>query len=404
LAAYLQLTGITSGFLFPNHSTLASLLLKDPITEINEEHRVKYAAYNDTFVKLCKRLIVRKDKFGTHTCRKTGYMEAGWGGGEEMDLMAAARHRSASSALLYKQDSATLYHIAKLNNPEMICYKWKPIYIKQYQLSRSANANGIDGRTPMQKLQRFTSKECGIAKTHPNYSVLHVIQTVLAFRKRATPMSELQQIFSDLGLGDEAKAKIIRSVEAYAMSYREENATIQCVFIVYICLHKVVPVASTGVVLPTLAIQSIVTAANGSTDQPPTLPSPLIQHQPIIAPLIANPLNPFSFSTIQEPKKKRGGSNDLVERMNVKKVKGEHKLELLIRLKESLPQDLNELTENARSFVQSSLNPVMLCYTSHYSSDKNLFMAKWLDDKQDLKHAAFKKRCCSGGAVCGLNV
>ena len=43
--------------------------------------------------------------WGTHSCRKTGYLFAIWGGGNMQDIMSCARHKKQETALKYAQDS-----------------------------------------------------------------------------------------------------------------------------------------------------------------------------------------------------------------------------------------------------------------------------------------------------------
>lgn len=49
-------------------------------------------SYRDKFQDKCNTLFKRKGKWGTHTCRKTAYLLAVWGGGTFQTIMRSARH------------------------------------------------------------------------------------------------------------------------------------------------------------------------------------------------------------------------------------------------------------------------------------------------------------------------
>ena len=55
----------------------------------------------------------RSGPFGTHFLRKTAWLLAVWGGGQDVDIMEASRHKTLKQAKIYKQDAGTLLQIAR---------------------------------------------------------------------------------------------------------------------------------------------------------------------------------------------------------------------------------------------------------------------------------------------------
>jgi hypothetical protein len=100
-----------------------------------------------------------------------------------------------------------------------------------------------------------------------------------------------------------------------------------------------------------------------------------------------------------EGSKKRGGSNDLEGvrgRKSLKKQVGTRaKLLLCIEISE---KDRTDLTESARSWTISTLNPIMACFKNHFDGNIDAFCVKW----PNLQHSGFKKNCCRGVLNCGV--
>ena len=89
----------------------------------------------------------------------------------------------------------------------------------------------------------------------------------------------------------------------------------------------------------------------------------------------------------------RGGDCNLALRFEVKNKKGMEKLQLLLRIEEQIPQDLETLTSGARAFYFSSLTPVLSCLRCHFNGDGDSFIAKWHLQKGI---SNFRKKCCAG--------
>jgi hypothetical protein len=146
LLAYLYLSKIKSGYVFANHQTLKSLQ-EDTLPDscVTKELRMTYDTFYTSFKLLCISLFAKSRvgaKWGTHSLRKTAYLLGVWGGGCDMDLMAAARHVTMSNAELYRRSAKTLLEYARLNNAHMKESVWKPIYSHDNQLAASINLMG----------------------------------------------------------------------------------------------------------------------------------------------------------------------------------------------------------------------------------------------------------------------
>lgn len=59
------------------------------------------------------RISGRNGPFGTHYLRKTAWLLAVWGNGQDVDMMAASRHKTLKQASRYKQDAGTMLQIAR---------------------------------------------------------------------------------------------------------------------------------------------------------------------------------------------------------------------------------------------------------------------------------------------------
>jgi hypothetical protein len=95
-------------------------------------------------------------------------------------------------------------------------------------------------------------------------------------------------------------------------------------------------------------------------------------------------------SQIQIPKKKRGGDDDLLGRLEVKKKKTAiEKLETILQLGDGLKQT-GEYTENARNFINKTILPVQNCFKNHHNSDKSSFLAKW---GKQFPYSRFREKC-----------
>ena len=106
--------------------------------------------------------------------------------------------------------------------------------------------------------------------------------------------------------------------------------------------------------------------------------------------------NAAAISTPQN--KKRRGINDFEGRHGIKKCKTtKEKIELCVELSK---HDKADLTESARVWIISTLDPMIGCLKNHCNNNVDQFTQKW----DRMSHSTFKKKCCRGiGAECGLS-
>jgi hypothetical protein len=90
---------------------------------------------------------------------------------------------------------------------------------------------------------------------------------------------------------------------------------------------------------------------------------------------------------------KRGGDNDLASRFEVKKNNGIDILVLLEDIQKQVPDNMELLTNGARTWFISCVKPVLGCLKYHFNDDKTAFMVKYHLKKGISR---FKKTCCAG--------
>ncbi|KAI3655213.1 hypothetical protein MP638_001555, partial [Amoeboaphelidium occidentale] len=101
LLAWLFLTGIRSGYLFPSYKSLINL--RQNVYNVPE--KISNATYMDRYKHFAGKHITREAKIGTHSNRKTYYFEGIFSKAEQTALTAGARHKSLVNAGKYRQDS-----------------------------------------------------------------------------------------------------------------------------------------------------------------------------------------------------------------------------------------------------------------------------------------------------------
>jgi hypothetical protein len=165
LLVMVYILGSRTGFLFPS-STEVTRLLGNP----NDSHcsqPMGYQTYESLLCDWCTRILSRAGPWGTHLARKTFYLFAIWGGGSDDLVRENARHKSETSAMLYRQDASNflffkknfllgfLLELAKNNNHDMQKIStWKPVLSQNLQLARSLNYTGPTRFLPLPDLAR----------------------------------------------------------------------------------------------------------------------------------------------------------------------------------------------------------------------------------------------------------
>ena len=123
-------------YLFPSETDILNSTLQPDM--------IPYAEYQSHYKEIIHKVIgnMHPGPFGSHSNRKTAYLMAVWGGGEESDIMKSAHHSSLNNAMMYKRDAMYLLKVSQHNGlkPETIVPEWKLIYCEDVQLVHSKHS------------------------------------------------------------------------------------------------------------------------------------------------------------------------------------------------------------------------------------------------------------------------
>ena len=170
ILAWIGMSGIKSGAIFPSVEFLTNNIIgnkdfnghvpKDK-NDLSKDSSISYITYLNFVKSVCNKVIERKRKWGAHVGRKTGYLFGVWGGGADIDLMNAARHKSLKNAAKYKKDASLLLELAKANDAEMVnrTPKWKSLYSDASQLAVPINAINRPNYKPIHELASIFLQE-----------------------------------------------------------------------------------------------------------------------------------------------------------------------------------------------------------------------------------------------------
>ena len=202
LLAYLHITGIKKGFLFPG----------------NEKGHISYDKFQCDFQNVCEMLVERRGPFGTHTNRKTAYLFAVWGGGCDSEIMLAARHKTVSNAIKYKKDAQYLLHLAVSNDVNFgsIVSKWRSIFVADVQMGRKVNTRGRHNFTDLHTIAtRFVRKICKF----DGRGVLETVKAIMEFQKPLSSMDEIIALCKD-HLPNEILTLLVSKIQRYTVESR----------------------------------------------------------------------------------------------------------------------------------------------------------------------------------------
>ncbi|KAF0712480.1 hypothetical protein As57867_004805, partial [Aphanomyces stellatus] len=182
--------------------------------------------YHTRFKSVCEKLIDRDGPFGTHSCRKTAYLFAVWGGGSDGDMMLSARHKQLGQAMKYKRDAAFLLNVAISNNKNLasVVTPWKSIFCADAQMGRSINSNGSRGFKPLYELAfNFIHKLCACPL---DAGILRMITDVLNFNK-PTSTKESIDILCKKYFPPEVLSRVMDLMSTYAfeLTYLQSQTT-----------------------------------------------------------------------------------------------------------------------------------------------------------------------------------
>jgi hypothetical protein len=143
LLAWVRLSSIRDGFLFPSYIFLMGNIIKNWSSfDGNVTQEIPYHDVLATWKNLCWKLLERDGRWGAHSGQKTSYLFGVWGGAQDSELMTCAWHKTLIHAMTYKKDSKFLLSIAKQNSDDLIQMtpQWKSCFCDQHQLAMAFNA------------------------------------------------------------------------------------------------------------------------------------------------------------------------------------------------------------------------------------------------------------------------
>lgn len=130
LLAWIRYANYTSGPLFTKSKNSV-----EPIRYSTFRSRAQKVALDVTKVRDVETETERKRRFGTHYLRKTAWLIGVWGGGSDVDLAAASRHRTLAQAPRYKMDASAMREVAiNVGDPMALSApRWRAIYVRSLQ-------------------------------------------------------------------------------------------------------------------------------------------------------------------------------------------------------------------------------------------------------------------------------
>ncbi|TPX74577.1 hypothetical protein CcCBS67573_g04170 [Chytriomyces confervae] len=209
LLAWIFLSGISSGYLFPSKHELERILearKTNPGSHIHCKEGISYESVLSQIKSTCRTCIPNRDgPFGTHCMRKTGYLLAYWGGGEDSDVFKCARHRTPAMGANYKRDALGLMAVANARNGnegEIVAPKFKPIFVQDIQLTRSVNRTHDLGiptdKSVYSVAYKFITQDCKVSSDNPLITPIYISNAISNASRTRTVRQELDQILSSL--------------------------------------------------------------------------------------------------------------------------------------------------------------------------------------------------------------
>jgi hypothetical protein len=208
---------------------------------------------------------------------------------------------------------------------------------------------------------------CLVKRQHPGFSVKHVVTEALKFRKPASSKEQILQI-CEAHLDASVAQELMSHIEKYALGCRYKSPAD--------------PELSATVAAQEPAIES--PAASGEDKH---------QVDNILKDVGNCDLLAGAPELASVKRTGRGGSNDLVGRRELKKMKSmPDRLAAMLEIEKEVPESHSELTEGARNFVLTVMGPVLSCLRNHYEMKQDEFLAHW----GAFSVSTFRKKCCTG--------
>ena len=182
LLAYLYVIGWKGGNLFPSFAELANPPA-DGVYKTHLDENELYKSLNEIYQNVLK----RKEKLGSHTGRKTGYLFACMQGCKDVSsIMAAADHECPKVALRYLRDAEALKEISFcFNDPKQQVGIWRTPHSAGGENAVISVAEGARHQRPLPELVvGFIELRVGIPPNHTRrFEPQYVYDQVLQWRK-----------------------------------------------------------------------------------------------------------------------------------------------------------------------------------------------------------------------------
>jgi hypothetical protein len=363
LLVFLHMLNWQSGYFFPSHKVIQKVLSGEHDGNFISGSNIDYNTFQTRYKSICQKVVNRRGPWGTHTSKKTFYLLAVWGGGNDIDIIKSARHsiKNQESASKYKRDATFLLNLAQKNRLSLnaVVSPWQPIFCQDLQLGRRINASSHYQKDIKHLAREFVVSQLKINSNHPERCIKFVIDTACTHKSEAGLKEKINNLLQKTSPEISGELEVL--IEKYAQANR------------YVPLE--LPKSSTESITSTAILLNL---AQGDSD--------CIEGGNSLAHVI---------------KAKRGGENNLDGRLSLKRLKNcQDKISALMGLYNEVPGDHRLLTEGARQFVVKQLRPILNCFANHHCSNLESFQGKWGDT---FSISQFKEKCCKGGPSSCIN-
>ena len=291
------------------------------------KNRTNHVEYDDLLKYLQSTLnaVMDRDRnISTHVFRKTGYLHASWGGADFDTARKSARHKNYATAQLYMQDAVGLLQAAENSDP-----------MARFQVPRFKMRISENERSHQQIVDNESEKFVSLAH-------------------------EAMEFMKMLGMHGHRLCRSPNAVMKKVMRFQPQSSKVEKLDKM---LRQLLPQEKVEMVqneITQIVSETVrqMRDANESEAQPPTASQAECERRP-------------------RKRTRRHGNNDLPLRHEVKNRQGRERLQLLVEINASRPQSTTELTNSARSWVQSTLKPIMNCLNAHFGGNQNTFLDRW---------------------------
>ncbi|KAJ3267890.1 hypothetical protein HDV01_003801, partial [Terramyces sp. JEL0728] len=335
-------------------------------------------SYRDKFQDKCNILFKRKGKWGTHTCRKTAYLFAVWGGGTFQTIMRSARHSDIKTAQRYERDADAALKVSKFNKKfdHFKIEPWVPIRVESLQMVQVLNSEGSAGYRPLLEIATYYIEEmCGVDKDDLNFSINWLFNKMSSYNNT----DNLEEKF---------KEKITQWVQPeFAQKILEEALILADVKVRNALLGREMLV-------------------NNDSDHNGN-PRPKKRRKRNNHLELANAERVQSTITIEDTEVVQSDSNkrqrasgevDFPKRTELSKMKtskplitvAKEKVEAIIEIHENgKDHEMTTLTLPCQNFMKKTVQPLIRCFENHFESDLDKFCSNFTK----LPYSRYNEKC-----------